>query len=212
MSFKPQPPDTKHVWQFDIAIREWFYMNIRSERVYYDSTPRGLPKVSPHGPGQQFQTPNTSSASNYRVAPGGSQPIPIRSGPPYQSDGGPIASPNFATNPQLAGFSPGSQPFGAGRFLSGANAPPTGTEFSPPSNVSRTGSGRGGGYVPPANSPPAGAGRGGGYIPPVNSPPSGSGQGGGYQPPAGGPPPGQVPSGSSQLTVSQRKQILDAGQ
>jgi hypothetical protein len=211
MSYVPQPPDAEHEWRFDATRREWFYLVNGNHRVYYDSTPRNIPNVRPSGPGQQFQTPNASSVSNYRVAPSGSQPIATRSGPASQSGGGPIASPNFATSPQLAGFSPSSQSLGTGRFLSGTNAPQTGPGFSPPTNVLRTGPGRGGRYVPPANSPPAGAGRGGGYIPTVNSPPSGSGQGGGYKPSAGGPPPGHVPSGSSQLTVSQRKYILDAG-
>ena len=40
MSYQPQPPDRKHLWHFDVAIRDWFYLNVRSERVYHSAAPR----------------------------------------------------------------------------------------------------------------------------------------------------------------------------
>jgi hypothetical protein len=56
MNYKPQPPDAKHVWQFDHARHDWFYLSIRSDRVYYNATPR----VSG---GQQLQPANAQSAT-----------------------------------------------------------------------------------------------------------------------------------------------------
>ena len=127
MSYKPQPPDNTHAWHFDVAIRDWFYLNIRSERVYHSAAPR---VVRPSG-WQQFQAANAQSASNYHhVTPGPSQPIPIRTAPTAQP--GPIRSPNSAQVGSF-GFSQISQSPGGPRLQSQhASSGPSVGGASPP--------------------------------------------------------------------------------
>jgi len=112
MGYEPQPPDNKHVWHFDLAIRDWFYLNVRSERVYHSAEPR---VVRPSG-WQQFQSANAQLASNYQVTPGPSQPIPIRAASTAQP--GPIRSPNSAQVGPFTGFSQSSQSPSSSRLQS----------------------------------------------------------------------------------------------
>jgi hypothetical protein len=148
MSYKPQPPDAQHAWQFDVARREWYYLDNRGEPVYQNSTPR---VVRPPGR-QQFQPANALPASNYQVTPGsygtgGSQPIAIRPAPNAQPN--PIAPPKFAQVGSLTGFSQSSQSPGGSRLQSQHpwNGPSAGGASPPARHF--------GGFVPPVNSPQA---------------------------------------------------------
>jgi hypothetical protein len=128
MSYVPQPPDAEHEWRFDSTRREWFYFANGNQRVYHNSTPRRPPNRAnvrgQSGPAQQFHT-----ASNYRVAPGGSNPIAIRPGPTAQPGAGrPITSPNLTQLAPLTGLSPSSQ---YGRYAVGGASPPLGGHVNP---------------------------------------------------------------------------------
>ena len=191
-SYKPQPPDAQHGWRFDVARREWYYLDNRGERVYHNSTPRVDSRVTEsQQQGYKPQIPQPPDAEHE-----------------WRFD---------ATRREWFYLVNGNHRVyhdSTARDLPNVSSPPgPWQQFQTlkASSVSNYRVAPGGGYVPPADSPPAGAERGGGYIPPLNSPPSGSGQGG-YKPPADNPPPIQVPSSSSRLTDSQKKQLLDAGQ
>jgi hypothetical protein len=214
---RERPPDANHPWRYDETRHEWFYLTNGNHRIY-NSTPRTA--VAPNvGPVGQYQPDDATLNYPHNATPS-SRPIPIRP-VPQSGAGRPVTSPNFPGSPQaLTGFSPSSQSPGAERFQrqSPSSGPSVG-RFSPPTNFSPAGAGRGAGFSPSLDDlrtwP---AGRGGGFLPPTNPPPVDDEADEDFVPPADGLEPGQVPSAITQATddapelTEVQQELLDTSQ